>query len=155
LFVQVTMGLSCGHATVFIIENLTINNIFSLIQHRKLLRRLHDLGQPCVDVDASWVVRKFFNLSYDDRVTQLMRLCMVFIWKGCRVNIVFDGTTRHHSKRATTKRYVDGYKTKIEYQVARGALSNLNNSLKRAVTEVEVLNINNEITTIKKNRSME
>jgi hypothetical protein len=144
------MGLTSGHTTNFVIENLTLDAIISLAKHRKLFRRLHEHGVPVVDIDASWVIRKHTNISFDMRITQLMRLSMVFIKNGCRVNIVFDGINRHHSKRSTTKRYVDGNRSKIEYQVGRGTLSTLNAELKRANTEVESNHLTLEIAKVKK-----
>ena len=44
-----------------------------------------------------------------------MRLSLKFIKNGCRVNIVFDGTRRHHSNRSTTKRFVEFFRNKVDY----------------------------------------
>jgi hypothetical protein len=144
------MGLKTGHQSDYLIEKLSFKSLINLIHQRKL-RRLLDPGAPVVDIDASWVIRKYPNLSYDMKVTQLMRLCMLFVHNKCRVNIVFDGTTRHHTKRATTKRYVDAYRTKVEYQVGKGLLSRLNDQLKSTTDDEEIKQINADIATNKKN----
>ena len=107
------MGLKCGHSPVnYSINHLSFETIINLIKRRKddctstgsIIR-----DKPVIDVDASWVVRRFQNMSYDMRVFSLIKICLLFTASGCCVNIVCDGEKRHHSKRSTTKRSVDCY----------------------------------------------
>jgi hypothetical protein len=63
------MGLDSGHTTNYVVEDLSFTLILLLLQQRKL-RRLTSRGGPVVDVDASWVIRKYVNMSYDMRILQ-------------------------------------------------------------------------------------
>jgi hypothetical protein len=143
------MGLKCGHADNYQIDNLNFSQVLALLQHCKL-RRLDDDNGPVVDVDASWVVRRVSCCTYDMRVISRMRLCLLFIRHGCRVNIVFDGVTRHHSKRSTTKRTVDCYRTKIDMHVAKCELIFVSDEHKHETTEERKSHYNNRMLEIKK-----
>jgi predicted DNA-binding protein YlxM (UPF0122 family) len=116
------MGLKSGHKTNYKVVELLFSSIIFLAKHRSL-RRLSDVGGPIVDIDASWVVRRCGNMSYDMRVATLLQLCLLFVNSGCRVVIVFDGTTRHHSKRSTTKRTADCHRLKIDFHYNKCLLS--------------------------------
>jgi hypothetical protein len=119
------MGLKSGHTTSYTIDSLDFDTILTLIRNRQL-RRAGENGGPVVDVDVSWVVRRCSStMSYDMRVTTLMRLALLFLKNGCRVNLIFDGEQRHHTKRATTKRKVDALKNRIDCQVLKCQLSNI------------------------------
>jgi hypothetical protein len=143
------MGLKTGHVTSYTIENLTLENLITLIVHRKL-RRLDYPGRPIVDIDASWVIRRCTRISYDMRVLTLMRLSLLLIKKGCRVNIVFDGNNRHHSKRSTTKRTIECYVNKIDYHESKFELSHQCEQVKLISDEEEKKKTTNLIDQNKK-----
>jgi hypothetical protein len=150
------MGLKSGHETNFSIDKLKIDNILVILQHRKLRRPSeHHLG-PVVDIDASWVVRRACNLSYDMRVMSLMRLSVLFMKKGCRVNIIFDGNKRHHSKKSTIKRAVDCYRNKIDHHVLKFDLSRMYEEINTTDTEEQKQLLMKKINDLKKKiKSME
>jgi hypothetical protein len=79
-----------------------------------------------------------------------MRLSLLFIKNDCRVNIVFDGVTRHHTKRSTTKRIVDCYRTKIDMQVAKCELLSLSEQHKYANTDEQKSLYNKQIIDLRK-----
>jgi hypothetical protein len=84
------------------------------------------------------------------RVNNLMRLCLIFVRNCCRINIVFDGTKRHHSKRSTIKRTVDCYRNKVDYHVAKCLLSTLNERYKTAITDINKAQQTEEINKVRK-----
>jgi hypothetical protein len=143
------MGLSCGHATNYTIDDLSFDNIITILQHRKM-RRLQDPGGPVVDVDASWVVRRCTNMSYDMRVSSMMRPCLKFINSGCRVNIVLDGVTRHHTKRSTIKRMIDCHCGKVDFHINKCELSELIEEKKTLISQEEKIDMDKKIETKKK-----
>jgi hypothetical protein len=102
-----------------------------------LLRRKDGIQKPVIDIDASWVVCRCTNVTYDMRVIALMRLSLLFIKKGCHVNIIFDGSTRHHTKRSTIERKVDCHRTKVDYHVLKFDLTRMHNDLKYIRDEEE------------------
>jgi hypothetical protein len=142
------MGLKCGHSINYSIDDLSFDNILTILNHRKM-RRLSDTSGPVVDIDASWVVRRANNMSYDMRVSSLIRLCVLFINNG-RVNVVFDGTTRHHTKRSTTKRTVDLYWAKVDYHVYKCELSSLVEDRKGLIVDDEIAAQDKKIEEMRK-----
>jgi hypothetical protein len=65
---------------------------------------------PSIYIDASWIVH---SCTVDDRVGYLLRLSSFLVESGFRIVIVCDGSTRHHSKRSTTKRVTETYEARI------------------------------------------
>ena len=129
------MGLKSGHTTSYVIDKLDFRTILSLITHRQL-RRAGENGGPVVDVDVSWVVRRCCtSMSYEMRVTMLMQLALLFIKNGCRVNLVFDGTQRHHTKHATSKRKIELLKNKVDCQVLKCQLSMMTTNQQNTVDD--------------------
>jgi hypothetical protein len=79
------LGLESGRTTNYIIDKLDFNTILKLLQHRQL-QRAGEEGVPIVDVDVTWVVRRNTKMSFDMRFVSLIRLALLFIQNGCRVN---------------------------------------------------------------------
>jgi diphthamide synthase (EF-2-diphthine--ammonia ligase) len=84
------------------------------------------------------------------RVTTLMRLALLFIKNRCRVNLIFDGEQRHHTKRATTKRKVDSLKNRIDIQILKCELSMIMNNQLELDTEEGKNERDNQIDDLKK-----
>jgi hypothetical protein len=143
------MGIKTGHDSSYTLDNLTLVNLLTLITHRQLQRK-SGIQKPVIDIDASWVVRCSTNITYDMRVISLMRLVVLFILKGCHVNIIFDGNTRHHTKRSTIKRKVDCHRTKVDYHVLKHDLSQMYTDLNNITCKEEKQKMTKNIAQIKK-----
>jgi hypothetical protein len=107
------MGIKYAHYYTHSINNLSIDNIFSIASDR--LKKRRDEGDcsrtvPCIDVDCSWIIRGFGRGEIDCRVRMLVNIAMCFVNVGFHVNLVCDGTKRHHSKRSTIQRKAESQK---------------------------------------------
>ena len=123
------MGIKAGHTINYIINDLSLNDLIEIAKSRRKVSCDVDAsllsGPPVIDIDASWIVRRYMNVSDDCRINYLMKLCLLLLKEGCCVNIVCDGDKRHHTKRSTTKRLVDCYRNKMDYHLMKCKLSSL------------------------------
>ena len=154
------MGLKCGHAINYCINDLSFKDV--LVIARSRCRGINNNACyriPTIDVDSSWVVRRLSGLSADMQVASLIRLCSLFTEHGCCVNLVCDGNIRHHTKRSTAKRMIDSYRSKVEYHYLKCRLmsvsieretDSLNDEERQQIDDEEIL-LKKEIKTIEKN----
>ena len=116
------MGLKCGNVVNYLINDLSFIDLIWIVESRKQRRfqcSSNIIVRPMIDIDASWLIRRCVNMSFDQRVNSLIRLCLLFINNGCCVCIICDGPVRHHTKRSTTKRLVDCYRNKIDFRLKK------------------------------------
>jgi hypothetical protein len=104
------MGITGAHALTYGLNNVSIELLFSMAAFL-FNQKVHQSNRrPTLYVDASWIIR---SCTTEARVGYLLRLCAQFVKVGFRVVVVCDGSTRHHSKRSTTKRLAEAYKNRI------------------------------------------
>jgi hypothetical protein len=97
------MGINGAHALTYCIKGITVHQLFSIGLFLYNKNRNATKRPPTIYVDASWVIRQCSVESC--RVSYMVRLCTLLVQAGFCVVIVCDGAERHHSKRATTKRF--------------------------------------------------
>jgi hypothetical protein len=143
------MGFKSGLKTFYKIKQLPFAESMVLVHHQKM-RRQNDIGNPIVNIDASWVVRQCIIKSYDLRVSMLIRLCLIFVENNCCKNIVFDGTNCHWSKRGTIKWTVDCCRLNVDSFYKKSILLSLSDSLIDANTEDDKALFSSNIGKMKK-----
>ena len=124
------MGIKVGHSINYIVNDLNLKELIEIAKSRRNDCSNGDEllpGPPVIDIDASWIIRRYLNVSDDCRINYLMKLCLLLMNEGCWVHIVCDGEVRHHSKRATTKRLVDCYRNKMNYHLLKCQLASSEN----------------------------
>jgi hypothetical protein len=104
------MGVNGGHQLTYCIQDIKIEQLYSIALYIYNRFNKHVSRLPTIYVDASWIIR---SSTCDDRVSYLIRLCTYLVSSGFRIVIVCDGCVRHHSKRSTTSRVSESYKTRI------------------------------------------
>ena len=78
-----------------------------------------------------------------------MGMCDVLCKSGSRIVLVCDGSVRHHSKRASVKRQVEQYQTKVQlYQTCE--LMQIIKNISLAKTEDEKKNLKIDESRLKK-----
>ena len=78
---------------------------------------------PVIDINTSWVIRRFSSSPLVMRINYLMSMCVLFISEGCRVVIICDGEKIVHTKRSTTKRTADLHRELLHYHSSKCKLS--------------------------------
>ena len=70
-----------------------------------------------------------------------MGMCDVLCKSGSRIVLVCDGSVRHHSKRASVKRQVERYETKVQLYQTRCELMQIIKNISLVKTEEEKKNL--------------
>jgi hypothetical protein len=103
------MGINGAHQHTYSIEAVTSSELEQLV--KAIWKKRIDAGtkdrssRPIIDVDASWLYRKFLYKSKSSCCLPLLiRFCCYFTTLGFDILLICDGSTRHHSKRATVER---------------------------------------------------
>jgi hypothetical protein len=104
------MGIQGAHTLTYVVQKISIQQLYSVALFSYQRGNHASPRLPTIYVDASWIVR---SCTVDDRVGYLMRLCAFLVESGFRIVIVCDGSTRHHSKRSTTKRITESFESRI------------------------------------------
>ena len=113
------MGLKCGNTINFGINNIDFKCLLTIVKFRVSRRSSNIDVRPVIDIDASWVIRRFCSYPLSMRLNYLMSMCMLFILDGCCVYIICDGEHRCHTKRATTKRTADLHRQSLNYHSSK------------------------------------
>lgn len=112
----VTMGITGGHkALTYCLTNVTLDELNTICCMRRddsVKAGVQRGNKPTIDVDVSWVIRRFASIG-KDAISNTLRLCFEFVRIGFVVVLVCDGSIRHHTKRATIKRSIQRYKSQI------------------------------------------
>ena len=109
------MGIHCGNLINYIVNDLSLSDLFNIAKFRSQ-RRSDSCAYPMVDIDASWIVRRFVGVSYEQRILYLFQLIILLLNSGFAVTVICDGEKRHHTKRATTKRFTENYQMMLDHQ---------------------------------------
>ena len=132
------MGVAKAHDNTHSIDDLSKDQLINIIKQRyeKCSIKKQYRNKPIVDIDASWIVRKAYDQSKEDRINYLFNICFILIKENIDVLIICDGPDRHHSKRATIRRAAEVQKNKIKLILNKTKLARLT-SERRATSSVQ------------------
>ena len=143
------MGIKGQHKLSNKLTDIDLNELITIGKYRAL-RRQHQAEsdgdpkctRPCIDVDASWIVRSVTVIP-QNRESYLWQLCLFLSCNGFDVFIVCDGDVRHHSKRTTTERKAKSHWNRVEYHKLKCELMSLVDKAKASanLNEKNVLSI--------------
>ena len=83
------MGLKCGNSINYSINDIDFKSLMTIAKFRTTRRTaLNGDTTPVIDIDASWVIRRFSSSPLVMQINYLMSMCVLFISEGCRVVII-------------------------------------------------------------------
>jgi hypothetical protein len=151
------MGLKYAHIYTHCIKDLSLKQIYEIASHRMNNNVSNGTRQPTIDVDCSWVVRSKPNIcnSVDTNTMYIVSFAQALSSIGFSVMLVFDGSQRHHSKRATIQRRAECHRNKIELILKKVDLINATEDCRhsqsveeRSTLEKEQHDLKRQITTL-------
>jgi hypothetical protein len=122
------MGIKYAHAYSYILSDLNLSDVYRIAlarlqtRNNKLDDRSKYRNRPSIDIDVSLLVRTRGNVNLKSNTDYLINFSLVLIQTGFNVMLVFDGNTRHHSKRVTIQRSADAKRKKIELVIRKAEL---------------------------------
>jgi hypothetical protein len=122
------MGIKYAHAYSYILEQLSADDVyrvaFSRFEHNN--NKIDDVSKrrarPSIDIDVSLLIRTRGNSNLKSNSYYLIKFSNTLVQIGFDVMLVFDGESRHHSKRVTTQRIAECKKKKIEIVIRKSEL---------------------------------
>ena len=134
------MGIKGAHKQLsYCLLSVTIDEIESIGRLRcvtNLMINNHRSKKPILDVDVSWIYRRFASQG-KDALDCTIRLCLVFVKIGFIVVLVCDGSVRHHTKRATIARSINSYKNQIDILEKKNELMKIADKRRQSNSVVE------------------
>jgi hypothetical protein len=122
------MGIKYAHVYSYILTDLCANDVYRIAVARleKRNNKIDDVRKhrkrPSIDIDVSLLIRNRGNPNIKSNSTYLINFATLLIDIGFNVMMVFDGNTRHHSKRVTSQRLADNKRKKIEIVIRKAEL---------------------------------
>jgi hypothetical protein len=128
------MGISQGATLLHSVKGLSIAQVYAIAIHRA--QQAGRPFQPSIDVDISWLVRKFYpRLSVPRAIDALIAVFANLISLGFFVTLVFDPPERHHTKKASIRRSHNREWSRADAIKAKIALLKLGTALKQCSEE--------------------
>lgn len=131
-----------------------------MVDHKRVEARTIipvDRTRPRIGIDASWLYRKFlYKCNANSCLPLLIRFCCYFTLLGFDILLICDGSSRHHSKRATFEHRSTTKRNEHALCISRAKLVELFNRHASTDSLTEIQKINEELQEItKKIKSLE
>ena len=134
------MGIKGAHKQLsYCLLAVTCDEIESIGRLRcitNLMQNSRRANKPILDVDVSWVFRRFASQG-KDALDATIRLSLQFVRIGFIVVLVCDGKKRHHTKRATIARSINSYKVQIDILEKRNLMMEKANIRRQSNSVIE------------------
>jgi hypothetical protein len=148
------MGMDQGGKLLHTLKGLGITQIYSIANQRAQVAGRP--GQPRIDVDISWMVRKFYpRLSVPRAVEALISVFGKLASMGFSVTLIFDPCSRHHTKKASIRRSHNREWARADAVKVKITLMNVGRQLKSCLDEERVVLLHQQDVLLKKNRAAE
>jgi hypothetical protein len=136
------------------LKGLGITQIYSIANQRA--QEAGRPGQPRIDVDISWMVRKYYpRLSVPRAIDALISVFGKLRSMGFSVTLVFDPRSRHHTKKASIRRTHNREWARADAVKVKIALMNVSRQLKSCPDEEQTGLLQEQKVLLKKNRAAE
>jgi hypothetical protein len=121
------MGIKGAHKYTHTLLSVSLKELLAIVKYRAGVHCASVIERksaaPILDVDCSWVVRAMsHNINQEERLALLISIITEFLIVGISVVLICDGHTRHDSKRATTERQANNYRSQVDLYQKRTRL---------------------------------